>query len=405
MIIVNTEKTAMKCEKCGNDLKPDVNFCEKCGNKIQKDNKNVITNIIRLVYRKNKDELKITYNNNIFDVSQIEEISIEKWIYPFLHNGVKWKGLYEELKTFSGCEKFILQLDCDEESFKVIQIAMSEKPVKVVGMNNVVVIVYSEDPFTTKITVNGNIFDTTNIQNRCIDEWIEPFQIRDIKWNGIFKELEKFLGTDVYTIYFIGNQSFMEDLMKLCPENTSIFYRNPKIAQTNKNASDRVMVNASALNVENISNASQKAVDKLKEKRDTMQHSNNKNSNEHTTPKNLNPSMDKWFSFLIWVYLFAMAILAIINGIQGLFGRTIIYGIFMLSTAVGALIIRQKLAAFKKGAPKMLLIYLAILSVGNILFVMIKNVGYGMIMPSYVALVMIPLNYLYFKKREDLFCN
>lgn len=57
-------------------------------------------------------------------------------------------------------KKFILQFDSDENTFKLVQDALSNKPIKLVGTNNNVVIIYSENPFTTKITINGKIYDT-----------------------------------------------------------------------------------------------------------------------------------------------------------------------------------------------------------------------------------------------------
>lgn len=171
----------MYCKNCGYKLGENAKFCRNCGAKIQETEQHITTKNLKRVkatYTKDNGELKITYNEKKFDSSRIKNISIEQWAYPFLSNGIKWNGLYEELKDFTGSTEFILQFDSDEESFSIIKNALTSQPVKLVGTNNTVTIVYSENPFTTRITINGKVFDTTLLQNRCIDEWIQPFQVR-----------------------------------------------------------------------------------------------------------------------------------------------------------------------------------------------------------------------------------
>lgn len=227
--------------------------------------------IVKMVYKKDLNVLKISCNGKAFDVSRIKDIPIEQWVFPFCSKGVKWNGLYEELKVFTESNDFTLHFDSDDTSFEIVKYALAETPAKLIGTNNIVTILYNENPFTTRITVNGNVFNTARIQNRSIDEWINPIQIRDLQWNGIFEELSEFIGTDIYKIYFVGKQEFMKLLIDKCPKNVDVFYRDPKIAekvnkikQPVKSTPNTASNNIPKVNMESVSLAAKKAAEKLK---------------------------------------------------------------------------------------------------------------------------------------------
>lgn len=227
--------------------------------------------IVKMVYKKDLNVLKISCNGKVFDVSRIKDIPIEQWVFPFCSKGVKWNGLYEELKAFTERNDFTLHFDSDDTSFEIVKYALSETPAKLIGTNNIVTILYNENPFTTRITVNGNVFNTARIQNRSIDEWINPIQIRDLQWNGIFEEITEFIGTDVYKIYFVGKQEFMKLLIDKCPKNVDVFYRNPKIAEKVNKVKQPVKSTPNAtsstipkVNMESVSLAAKKTSEKLK---------------------------------------------------------------------------------------------------------------------------------------------
>lgn len=227
--------------------------------------------IVKVVYKKDLNILKISCNGKAFDVSRIKDIPIEQWVFPFCSKGIKWNGLYEELKAFTESNDFTLHFNSDDTSFEIVKYALSETPAKLIGTNNIVTILYNENPFTTRITVNGNVFNTARIQNRSIDEWINPIQIRDLQWNGIFEELSEFIGTDIYKIYFVGKQEFMKLLIDKCPKNVDVFYRDPKIAekvnkgkQPVKSAPNTASNNIPKVNMESVSLAAKKTSEKLK---------------------------------------------------------------------------------------------------------------------------------------------
>lgn len=185
-----------------------------------------MTPIIKIVCNEEKSNLSISYNDRQFDISRIADKKITEWAYPFCIKGVKWNGLYEELKAFINEAEYTVYFDGSSEDYDVLKTAFQDTPAKLVSTNNTVVILYSENPFTTRITVNGAVFDTTRIQNRSIDEWVNPICIRDLNWNGIFAELTEFIGIDVFTIQFSGKPEFMKTLIDVCPDNVDITYRS-----------------------------------------------------------------------------------------------------------------------------------------------------------------------------------
>lgn len=231
--------------------------------------------IVEAIYKKQTNELNIRYADKVFDISPIQDIPLEQWVFPFFAKGVHWGGIYEELKAFTGSEEFILRFDSDDDSFETVKQALHDMPVKLVGKNNVVTIIYHENPITTKIVVNGKIFDTTSLQNRYIDEWIAPIQIRGIKWSGIFKELENYIGTDLFTIYFVGEQKFMKLLIENCPENINIFYKDTTQMPKSKTTANIVPALTSKVNIDSISATANKTIASMKQNKNTAENSSN----------------------------------------------------------------------------------------------------------------------------------
>ena len=183
--------------------------------------------IVKIKYNSEVPSAEITFEENRMDVSRIAGRKIEEWAYPFIVKNIRWNGICDELKEFTGSNEITIQFSGTDKEMGILKDAVKNTAIKVAGTNNKVVIIYKKEPFSTKITVNGKIFETSKIQNRTIDEWIYPFQFREIKWDGIFKELENHLNTDLYSIQFVGEQEDMKELMKECPENVSISFKAP----------------------------------------------------------------------------------------------------------------------------------------------------------------------------------
>lgn len=181
--------------------------------------------VVNVKYDANTLKIQISINNQMFDVTRIQHRPIQDWLYPLIVKKVRWDGLYEELKAFTGLDEFSILFDSDDQSLAVLQNAMLSYPVKVSGTNNRVVILYNTNPILTKITVNGKVFDTTRIANRPIDEWVYPMQFGDIKWDGIYAELNTYFGVDYYHLQFVGDQSLTKELMDECPAHIDITVR------------------------------------------------------------------------------------------------------------------------------------------------------------------------------------
>lgn len=408
----------MYCKNCGYKLGENAKFCRNCGARVQETEENITTKNLKRVkatYIKDSGELKITYNEKKFDTSRIKNISIEQWAYPFLNKGIKWNGLYEELKDFTGCTEFILQFDSDEESFATIKNALASQPVKLVGTNNTVTIVYSENPFSTRITINGKVFDTTLLQNRCIDEWIQPFQIREVHWNGIFKELEDYIGTDKYTVYFMGDQKLMSYLIDACPETVSIFYKAFKVHQKSKTLPNIGNINTEKINMDNLTDMAQKTVSSLKEKINNTTESTTKTSSTETNNQEL--SM-KWYDFLskygMIFYMISSCLgvvfCIIMMSMVGFGTDYLIYALCYVASAIVALKIRKRLLNFQKDTNKILTIYfsvcVAVMAIANNTTLRVARGPFiPWLLSQIVVIILIYLNYTYFKKREHLFCN
>ena len=100
----------------------------------------------------------------------------------------------------------------------------------------------------------------------------------------------------------------------------------------------------------------------------------------------------------------------------------VIYGIICLAFAVTAVLIRQRLAHYRKNAPVLYLGYVGIVMASGLIYTFAGLAALGTVSASVMdagasgivgnvlgtvigAAVFFPLNYIYFKKREELFIN
>lgn len=108
-------------------------------------------------------------------------------------------------------------------------------------MNKTVNISYNADTLETTISADGKEFDTSRISGKTIEDWTYPFMVRKVKWDGIFDELNAFLGTDEYDILFSGSRDAMKVLMEDCPETVSISFQknnSETVTRTTENEED-----------------------------------------------------------------------------------------------------------------------------------------------------------------------
>ncbi len=148
-----------------------------------------------------------------------------------------------------------------------------------------------------------------------------------------------------------------------------------------------------------------------------------------------------WFKFIIYFQLFANAAVMTYNAVTCLFGLAygddagliygicpplkaidVIYGIICLGAAVTAIVVRQRMAHYVQNAPILYMAFAGAVMALNILYNFAvlaalntvsssamqagsANVA-GTVLGTVIgAAVYFPLNYVYFKKRKDLFVN
>ena len=185
-----------------------------------------MSKVVKVTYNSESLHTEIVVDGQSFDTSRINGKEIADWAYPFMMRKVKWNGFYDEMVEALGGEKtFDLIFDGSEEALNELKEAWEDAPVNVISEDNVgnnVVIEYDESTLNTTITVNGTPFDTSRINGKEIEDWVYPFMVRKVKWDGIFEELEKVIGSDEYTIQFSGSNSAMKALMEERPETIEI---------------------------------------------------------------------------------------------------------------------------------------------------------------------------------------
>ena len=194
---------------------------------------------IKVIYHADTLETTITIDGETFDTSRINGKEIADWAYPFMMRKVKWNGFYDEMAEASGEKEFNLIFEGSEADLNELKEAWEDAPVHIITENSDtpdVVVEYDEKNLTTKITVKGEEFDTSRINGKEIEDWVYPFMMRKVKWNGIFEELSAVIGSDEYILEFSGNEKQLDILNENCPETVTIRY-NPK-TNSDKNEDD-----------------------------------------------------------------------------------------------------------------------------------------------------------------------
>lgn len=198
---------------------------------------------INIFYDSLSRKTSISSDDVVFNTERIEGIDISKWIYPFHSNGITWYGLYEELKSAYMLNRFTILFEGDTDKYEILKNALKDKSVDVKEKFSKVIILYDDSQFLTKITINGKIFDTQRIEKRSIDEWVKPFSFKAANWQGIFGEIESYLGNDFYSISFVGKQEDMKILMENAPDNISIFYKPKAVSKKTSQSQTQSMKN------------------------------------------------------------------------------------------------------------------------------------------------------------------
>lgn len=143
----------------------------------------------------------------------------------------------------------------------------------------------------------------------------------------------------------------------------------------------------------------------------------------------------KWFKFVIYFQLFLSGLTSLISGVSCLTGANysttglvtpeevystfpglravdLIMGVGLLALAALAIVVRQKLAHYRRGAPKLYLMLLGANIALSALYILAGSVMLGTLLLDastiselVVSTVMIGANKVYFDKRAELFAN
>lgn len=181
---------------------------------------------IKLTYHHEEKQTEIICDGKTMETACLDGLLLSEWVYPFMLKGVRWKGIYEEIRNFvGGQEEFVIVFHGTDADRKLLEAALADTPAHVAVPNSKVIILYRTEPLMTRITINGKAFDTARLENRTIDQWVQPFEIGEHVWKGIFAELEEKLGTNEYSIQFSGNPKDMLELINICPETVEITFK------------------------------------------------------------------------------------------------------------------------------------------------------------------------------------
>ncbi len=182
-----------------------------------------LSKTVKVTYNADTLQTEITVDGQPFDTSRINGKEIADWAYPFMMRKVKWNGFYDEMvEALGGDKEFNLIFEGSDEALAELKEAWEDAPVTIISeeeSENIVVIEYDEKTLTTNITVNGQPFDTSRINGKEIEDWVYPFMMRKVKWNGIFEELAKVVGSEDYTIQFLGSDTSLSVLSEEVPDN------------------------------------------------------------------------------------------------------------------------------------------------------------------------------------------
>ena len=91
-------------------------------------------------------------------------------------------------------------------------------------MSNTIKVTYDASSLKTEILVNDTPFDTTRIDGKEIADWVYPFSMRKIKWNGFYSEMVSALnGEKEFSLIFCGDDESLNELKEaLAEENASV---------------------------------------------------------------------------------------------------------------------------------------------------------------------------------------
>ena len=181
-------------------------------------------NFVHIFYNSETKETGITYGEKKADVTELSKVPLSEWQNPFVKNGFRWYGLYEELKKICRSTKFSVIFHGSDADMQLLKEILSSEKVEIFGENNKTVILYDHISRFVKVTVNGKMLDTSIIKGIPIEQTVSP--IKELGWNGIFTELQEYMGNMPFSCTFMGRREDMKCLIAACPEQVDLTYKD-----------------------------------------------------------------------------------------------------------------------------------------------------------------------------------
>ena len=197
-----------------------------------------MSDLVKVVYDGDIHTAIITVNGHPFNTKKIDGKEIADWAYPYTLRDIAWKGFYAEMvDALNGKKSFDLLFYGPDTALRELATSLRGMPVRVAA-DNEVKISYDDNEQHTDIKINGKRLDTSDLNGRSITEWVRPFSSHGVKWNGIFTELADIIGSEIYTVKFIGSSRSMTELIIERPESVNIIFENIDTKNTEMSSSD-----------------------------------------------------------------------------------------------------------------------------------------------------------------------
>ena len=177
---------------------------------------------IRVMYKQSTEEGESVEE---LDASAIVDRPIEQWNTPFVHGNVRWYGLDEEIRAAAGFESYSIIFYAEDEVVRKLRRVLSGKGIFIFGAQNLVEIAYDRSRMHTQVTINGRTIDTSVITGYPIQMVVNP--IPSLDWDGLFEEIQDFMGNAPFSAVFSGAQEDMSALIQCCPDNLNLTYKEP----------------------------------------------------------------------------------------------------------------------------------------------------------------------------------
>lgn len=153
---------------------------------------------------------------------EIRGVELRYLLYPYKRGRKVSGGIVSDLVRWSDGEMKLYVIGSDA-TLKLLRQAFRATEIEVVDYQVVVAIRYWRDNCNGMVSIrSGGVRAAflSEVLHSHIREWVKS--IPDMNWKGIFQELSDDIGTDRYTIKFMGDIESYRTLISACPEEYKI---------------------------------------------------------------------------------------------------------------------------------------------------------------------------------------